>query len=166
MNVPGWMALIVVLSAGIGGAARRWPATFGWLWYIEVQLIMAVFMIIGWFLLLPFCLAHAWFPSAWGSINDGRTIDQWKLPLIGFFYDNLEDGVSGQQALVWNKAGTVRSPYMPHAPVWWRAYCWSAWRNSCDNLKYVFAWEHGPQATIFGHKLGWWPENDLKVPLL
>lgn len=138
----------------------------GWLWYVVVQLIMAVFMVIGWFLLIPFCLKHAWFLSAWGSIDDQRVIDVWSWLPLNRVYGNLEDGVSGQQALVWNKEGTARVPYMPNAPAWWRAYCWSAWRNSCDNLKYVFAWENGPQATIFGHKFGWWPENNQRVPLL
>lgn len=47
----------------------------------------------------------------------------------------------------------------------YRAWRWSAWRNSCDSLKYVFAWEQGPQATVWGRKLGWWPENSVRVPV-
>lgn len=134
-----------------------------WFWYVVVQLIMLLFMVAGWVVLIPPCLLHAWYPSAFGSISDGRVIDRWSWWWLSAF-QNPEDGVSGQQALIWTSTGQV--PYMPNAPAWWRAYCWSAWRNSCDNMKYLFAWERGPQATIFGHKLGWWPENNQRVPLL
>jgi hypothetical protein len=162
----------------------------GWLWYIVVQLIMAFFMVLGWLLLIPFCLAHAWeAPSRHRvSIKDNRPIDIWRWRPLNKVYGNPEDGVSGQQAIVWDPAGTAQVPYMPLpafalrlwtlAPlnwqarifVWlldaWRAYCWSAWRNSSDGLKYLFAWSRGPQATIRGYKIGWWEENGKKVPLL
>lgn len=137
----------------------------GWLWYAIVQLIMLFFTVLGWVLLIPVCVRQAWFVSALPSIKDGkRTIDRWQFAPLGCIYDNPEDGVSGQYALVW--VNGVTSLYMPHAPAWWRAYCWSAWRNSCDNLKYVFAWQNGPQALISGHKIGWWLENGKKVPVL
>jgi hypothetical protein len=158
----------------------------GWLWWLTVQLIMTVFMVIGWLLLIPFCLAHAWTAGGlWPSINPThRMVDRWSWRPLNWIYGNPEDGVSGLQALVWNSTGTLQGPYMPlptlALPVWydrrarifiwlfdaWRAYCWSGWRNSCDNLKYVFAWSRGPQATILGHKIGWWLENGKKVPLL
>lgn len=152
----------------------------GWLWYVVVQLIMLVFMVAGWLLLIPFCLSHAWFPSAFGSISDRRVIDKWSWRPLNWVYGNPEDGVSGLQALIWLNS-TTRGPYMPlpgfllqlwqaRLFVWlfdaWRAYCWSGWRNSCGGLKYLFAWQNGPQATIRGHKIGWWPESGKKVPVL
>lgn len=44
--------------------------------------------------------------------------------------------------VVWSNGVLV--PYMPGKPDWLRAYMWSAWRNSTDNLKYVFQWTGGP----------------------
>lgn len=155
----------------------------GWLWFLVVQLIMALFMVLGWLLLVPFCLAHAWSGIA-PSTKDKRVIDCWLWRPLNYVYGNPEDGVSGQQAVVWNSGGTAQVPYIPLPTlalpagydrrarifVWlfdaWRAYCWSAWRNSCGGLKYLFAWERGPQATILGYKIGWWFENGKKVPLL
>jgi hypothetical protein len=140
---------------------------FGWIWYVIVQLIMMEFTILGWFLLLPFCLTHAWFRGtiALVSIKDKRPIDAWKWNLLNYVYANPEDGVSGQCAIIYNNG--LPGPYMPNAPAWWRAYCWSAWRNSCDSLKYRFAWGNGPQAVLFNRwKVGWWPENGRKVPVL
>lgn len=165
------------------GPRYRWA---GWFLFVEVQLIMFVFMVMGWVLLIPFCLAHAWRPST--SIADSkRTIDCWSFGPLNYIYSNPEDGVSGKYAVVW--VNGVLSPYEPgfwtirlvsngrDYPSWWvsmqlwlyaawRAYLWSAWRNSVDALKYRFHWENGPHAEWRGHKLGWWPENGYKVPLL
>ncbi len=73
-----------------------------------------------------------------------RTIDCWKNPWIQSIYGNPEDGVSGKYALVWyTPPGGVwgsqylvpyKAPFTQWAP--WRAYCWSAWRNTADQLKY------------------------------
>jgi hypothetical protein len=134
-----------------------------WLWFAVVQLILLVATVGGWFLLIPFCLLHAWIQPDTKSIKDDRLIDRWYL--INFVYGNREDGVSGQQALI-----NGNQPYMPNAWAPWRAYCWSALRNSCDNLKYVFAWKAGPfkQWTLFGRPqhAGWQMENGFNVPVI
>lgn len=148
-----------------------------WLKFIAIQLVMLLATVVGWFLLIPFCLIQAW--SDWdhtpdSSIpllaKDGRWIDQWSAPLLRPIYNNPEDGVSGKAALVWNKEGTAKVPYMPGAWAPWRAYCWSAWRNSADNLKYVFADPKGPLVTfkLFGRtaKIGYQTENGHNVPVL
>lgn len=148
-----------------------------WLKFAAVQLAMLATTVAGWFLLIPFCLTQAWettYPvddradKVSKSIKDGRTIDRWSAPL-NYVYGNPEDGVSGQQARVWDPYGTLQ-PYMPGVPDWWRAYCWSALRNSCDNLKYVFADPKGPLVTfkLFGRtaKIGWQMENGYNVPVL
>lgn len=145
----------------------------GWLYFGLVQIIFLVAMVIGWVLLIPFCVAQAWKPIN-SPLWKLREIDAWSFGPLNFVYGNPEDGVSGQKAIVWNKLGTAQVPYMPGAWAPWRAYCWSAWRNSTDNLKYVFAWNNGPfkqwTLTIFGRsikiKAGWQEENGLKVPVL
>lgn len=91
-------------------------------------------MVLGVFLLTPFCLLQAWQPCM-STINPfgrlPRTISEWKWPWLNTIYGNYEDGVSGAEALP--KADrSVR--YMPGAWPPWRAYCWSAWRNSTNAL--------------------------------
>lgn len=125
------------------------------------QLTQAKWMVAGWVILIPFCLAHSWEPTT-STINPfsrpPRPISQWKTrwPKVTAFLNakfcNREDGCSGAEALIWAQVydvktdtlGPERVPYMPDAakPAWlsqwlwaaWRAYCWSAWRNSTNEL--------------------------------
>lgn len=139
-----------------------------WTWYGYVQLIMGLATFLGLFILPWFCMARAW-RECGSPFDKTRQIDRWSWEPLNAVYGNPEDGVSGRYAKVWyfdGKHDAVQVPYMPNAREWWRAYCWSAWRNSAGNLKYVFAWDKGPQATWRGRKLGWWPENGYKVPVL
>jgi hypothetical protein len=145
------------------------PSWLAWLYFAAVQLIMLLATLVGFVVLIPFCLAQAWRPSVVPSIKDGtRHIDEWSWAPLNKVYGNPEDGVSGQTALIWING--VLSPYLPSANTSWRAWSWSAWRNSCDALKYVFAWANGPSATVtlFGKTIGfgWRPENGIKVPVL
>lgn len=151
-----------------------------WLKFIGIQLVMLLATVLGWFLLLPFCVFKRWTTRQWLdaehilyslSIKDTRVIDHWNSILLNVIYGNPEDGVSGKQALVWADDGSLSPhPYMAMAPDWWRAYCWSAWRNSCDNLKYVFANDAGPLKVVkigkFTVKVGWQKENGFNVPVL
>jgi len=112
-----------------------------WLWFAIVQLVMLAATVLGWLLLIPFCLAQAWIADA-SSIKDGRPIDRWSWKPLNSIYGNMEDGVSGQTALIWVNGSL--SYYRPRAWAPWRAYLWSAWRNSADGLKYAFLWKNGP----------------------
>lgn len=162
-----------------------------WTWFAIAQLLMLVMMVLGWFVLILPCLLQAWETSPAPSINDGRKIDRWRWRIL-VWADNPEDGISGQTALVWGSGANAgkRVPYMP-TPDWlkrftelpsrklyrwihdaWRAWIWSAWRNSTDQLKYTFAlgWR-GPQMKprkILGRTLtgGWSVENRLPVLVL
>lgn len=134
----------------------------GWIWFVIVQLICLLATVLGWVVLVPFCLAQAWTLSTLsGSVKDGRPIDHWNAGWLRALYDNPEDGVSGAQALVWS--GGKLEPFMPGAWPPWRAYCWSAWRNSADNLKYVFKWVGGPfyrwENGKFYAQAGWYPNG-------
>jgi hypothetical protein len=114
-----------------------------WFWFAVVQLISLVATILGWLLLIPFCLARAWRPVS-STVDPKRTIDEWSWRPLNWVYGNLEDGPSGVYALVWNATGAARVPYMPNAWAPWRAYIWSGWRNSADGLKRLFRWTGGP----------------------
>ena len=112
----------------------------GWVLFVLCQLAMLAAQLVGLVLLIPFCLAQAWTPAVYPSVKLGHgPVDRWSWGPLNYIYGNPEDGVSGQQAVLIGGA--------PFAPgVWgpWRAYRWSAWRNSSDNLKYVFQWQGGP----------------------
>lgn len=158
--------LICLTLLQILGAAGWLQKGYPWVRFAAAQLFQLEAMVIGWVVLIPFCLAQAWEMSPVPSIKDGtRQIDRWKWAPLQWVAGNWEDGVSGAQALV-----NGNQPYMPRAWAPWRAYCWSAWRNSCDSLKYRFAWSDGPfkQWTLFcrPQHAGWQLENGFKVPVI
>lgn len=107
-----------------------------WTYFAFVQLISLIATMIGWVLLIPFCLREAWVPAG--------SIDRWALGPFNLIYGNPEDGVSGRYALIWNAEGTTRVPYMSNAWAPWRAYLWSGWRNSANGLKRRLVWKGGP----------------------
>lgn len=95
----------------------------------------AFWMVIGWFLLIPFCLRKAWEPVV-STINPfdraPRPITMWKWEWLNTIYGNREDGVSGAEALIW--VGGERVLYRPNTWAPLRAWLWSAWRNSTNEL--------------------------------
>lgn len=136
-----------------------------WVWFVVVQLVMLFASLLGKLLLIPFCALKAWKPLP-SPFDATRMIDLWSWGPLNMIYGNPEDGVSGAQALIWDSQGSERVGYMASSGARWRAYCWSAWRNSADNLKYVFAWKNGPfKVWANGHKAGWQEENGFKVPV-
>lgn len=126
------------------------------------QLVQLLATVLGWFILIPFCIFKAWKIDGARSIKDGRrTIDQWSWKWLNLVYGNPEDGVSGYWAVLAD--GTHYNPTNSR----WGAYCWSAWRNSCDNLKYVFSNNSGPLVEQWWHlKVGYQEENGFRVPVL
>jgi hypothetical protein len=105
---------------------------------------------VGWIILAVPCALGAYgdhgvksnkvWPPPYEHYN-GRPIDTWDWQWLNAWFGNPEDGVSGQNALVWGDG--VNAPYgqlyiYNATGSRWKAYCWSAWRNSVDALKYVF----------------------------
>ena len=106
----------------------------------------AFWMVAGYFILIVPCLSRAWEPCE-STINPfgraPRPITRWINPWLNTIYGNREDGVSGAEALVWpnppvNKAMTPfkdgRVLYRPNTWAPLRAWLWSAWRNSTNEL--------------------------------
>ncbi len=136
-----------------------------WGWFVLAQLVMLACAVLGWVILALPCLIHAWEPSPVPSINDGRKIDRWAWGWLNRVWGNPDDGVSGLTALVWVN-GTTRASYWPTCPsAALRAYTWSAWRNSCDALKYSLAITRlgTPSVVVFGRRIGWSLENGRPV---
>lgn len=95
----------------------------------------ALWMVAGWFILIPFCLARCWEPCE-STINPfgraPRPITLWRSAWLNSIYGNREDGVSGAEALIW--VNGERVPYRPNTWAPLRAWLWSAWRNSTNEL--------------------------------
>lgn len=177
--------ILEVLLALFGGFAALSVSALGFsqgIRFAIVQAISFVLSLVGLVLLAPLSLFHLWTSANVKSIKTqpaGLLIDKWLLP-VNYVYGNPEDGVSGQQALVWSNGQQV--PYQASTATgikkWfvdaWRAYSWSVLRNSSDNLKYVFANPNGKMASVsfklFGKQvtlaLGWKPENGVVVPVI
>ena len=136
-----------------------------WCWFAVAQLVMLACTVLGWVVLPLPCLLQAWELSPTPSINDGRRIDRWTWGVLNPIWGNPEDGVSGQTALVWLN-GVTQGSYWPTCPsAALRAYVWSAWRNSCDPLKYSLAVTRfgTPSVVVAGRRTGWSVENGRPV---
>ena len=138
--------------------------TLGWLYFCLVQIIAFIAMVIGWFLLIAPCILKAWVPVTqiyqpdW-AVKGGlpkKTINIWAWSWLNPVWGNNEDGVvSGLRNNVeYNPTGSR-----------WLAYVWSAWRNSANNLRFVFQWIGGPfyRWENAGHtwyfQCGWYPNG-------
>lgn len=129
-----------------------------WLYFAFVQLSSLVAMVIGWFILIIPCALGAWKPvdrvycPMWmeqQGLPKG-TIYIWKLNWMNAVWGNDEDGVTG--------------PLWYNDPISkWRAYLWSAWRNSANNLRFVFRNFNGPfyrkQIGNWYFQAGWYPNG-------
>lgn len=100
----------------------------------------AFWMVVGYGLLIPFCLLKAWKPCQ-STINPfgrpPRPISEWKWAWLNKVYGNYEDGVSGTEALIWvayPDNSYARVLYRPNTWSPLRAWLWSAWRNSTNQL--------------------------------
>lgn len=99
-------------------------------------------------LLIPFCYRRAWtgatypstkpWPSGTPKVGPYRPfVEQWSWAPLNAWYANVEDGVSGQNAWVWENGVLVpyASTFAPGTPDWIIAIAWSVWRNNANNLK-------------------------------
>lgn len=96
-----WPFFWVTLGMGCILHSWRTSGSWGaWAWFGWVQWVMLWATVLGWFLLIPFCLTHAWTKGGlWPSINPThRAIDRWRWQMLNKVYGNPEDGVSGQTA--------------------------------------------------------------------
>lgn len=106
---------------------------------------------LGWVILPIPCLVRAWTVPYYISIKPlpGRAaVDLWRWKWLNSWYGNVEDGVSGQQARIWNTGGTALIPYASTFPSWVPqaaiAFAWSVWRNPANMLKRPLS-PHVPQ---------------------
>jgi hypothetical protein len=116
--------------------------------YYLGQIPQFLAQLLGFVLLALPCITRAWgfhgqkSNKVWTGANaylNGRDVDSWNWEWLNNWYGNPEDGVSGNTALVWTEQGKLVQ-YNPMLSRW-KAYAWSAWRNSSDALKYKFPQE-------------------------
>lgn len=127
----------------------------GWLYFAFVQLVALIAMVIGWFLLIVPCACGAWkqavapYTPNWYT-GQPRTINIWSWGWLNKIWGNDEDGVTETN---WYNTGDSR----------WRSYLWSAWRNSANNLRFVFRNFNGPFYKIeykgWYFQCGWYPNG-------
>jgi hypothetical protein len=155
-------AIIVPLWMLCTGARTAKP--FGWCYFAAVQVVALDAAIIGWLLLIAPCAMRAWTPVEQIYQADWqrelglpkKTIEIWSWAWLNRVWGNDEDGV------VTGLCGNVE--YNPEASRW-GAYLWSAWRNSANNLRFVFRWKGGPfyrwenSAHTKYFQLGWYPNG-------
>lgn len=110
-------------------------------------LVFAVFGVVGWVVLLPLSLCHAWHyrPS---KVNQFRCKDgadkltAWWGGWLTWVWGNEEDGVIGP---IWWRQRQGTDHHYTHAPrdlsTWlaiaWSTYRWSALRNPVNNLRFI-----------------------------
>lgn len=125
----------------------------GWVSFAGVQLAAAAAFPIGVVLLFPFAGLSAWTTRESRYIL-GRTITVWRGGWLTWIWGNEEDGVTG--------APFYQAQFKDIRVC---AYLWSAWRNSANNLRFVFKWVGGPfyrweNAThTFYVQAGWYPNG-------
>lgn len=111
--------------------------------FIVVQLVSMLAMIIGWILLIVPCAMRAWveveqiYQADWQVLQGlpKKKIKIWAWRWLNAIWGNDEDGV------VSGLRGNVE--YNPNGSRF-KAYLWCAWRNSANNLRFVFRWVGGP----------------------
>jgi hypothetical protein len=69
------------------------------------------------------------------SIKPGHgNVDYWKWNFLNYWYANTEDGC-GLNAVLGTEGPYYRDTFPKGTPDWVIVYCWSAWRNSANNVK-------------------------------
>ena len=129
----------------------------GWLYFTFVQVVALIAMVVGWFLLIIPCALGAWEPELqiyqpdWAATEGSRKmINIWSWDWLNNVWGNDEDGVTGIPA--YNKTESR-----------FKAYLWSAWRNSTNNLRFVFRNFNGPfyrkEIGNWYFQAGWYPNG-------
>lgn len=124
----------------------------GWLWFAVVQLIALLATVIGWILLAPPAALQCW-KTRESMYFPTKQIPVWRGGWLTWIWGNEEDGVIG------NAAHQMRYRKNPRLG----AYLWSAWRNSANNLRFVFRWQGGPfcrrEFRGWYVQAGWYPNG-------
>jgi hypothetical protein len=152
---------VLVLSSLILAIGARAPG--GAIAFLAAQNVAALAMVVGWVLLLPWAARRAWvFGSS--SHYPGKIVTRWDANWLQAVWGNWEDGVTG--------VGTSKGEYLPFASDWWRAYMWSAWRNSANNLRFILRWYGAEGAPFYRYvtpsgrwyfQAGWFADNGFPV---
>lgn len=111
----------------------------GWIYFLGIELFATVLMVIGWPLLAILCALNIMHQEA-----DGK----WHYPHLFWLWCNEEDGLKPQW---YNPEGSR-----------WKAYLWSAWRNSSNNVRYLTLWIGGPFYRWESPGKGWYFQCGFK----
>lgn len=133
-----------------------------WCYFVIVQIIALIAMVIGWVLLIAPCIMRAWVPVDQIYIPEwqrsagipAKRIFIWQWYWLNLIWGNDENGV------VSGLRGNVE--YNPEASRW-KAYLWCAWRNSANNLRFIFRLKSAPfyrkELNGWYFQCGWYPNG-------
>lgn len=112
----------------------------GWIWYVILQTVTWIALFpTGVILCAVLAYSRLWYTRASRYYPD-RQVTVWRGGWLTWLWGCEENGVDpGDQLVV---GGTAK--YLPDASPSWRAYMWTAWRNSVGNLCWVTSWKGGP----------------------
>lgn len=107
---------------------RKRPQDNPWLYFIEIQIVMGIYARFFYAVVLIPMAAFGLWRTRESQQYPGRRVTAWRGGALLWPACNEEDGVVPP---AW---------YLPGLPDRLRAWCWSAWRNAADNLKYFYRW--------------------------
>jgi len=100
-----------------------------WLAWAIWQLTSSALGLIGYLIIAVCAFGKLWYQrQGRNPAYPGRTLWEWKGGWLTYPFCNEEDGVIPP-------AEVNGSPYWAGWPQGWRAFWWSAWRNSVNNLR-------------------------------
>lgn len=158
--------VFVIAFITLGGLLAKRIASnkLSWCYFAAIQVVAFDAMVVGWFLLIVPCVCRAWVPVTQIYIPDwqkdkgiaAKRIFVWQWWWLNRVWGNDEDGVVGGLS-----DGREYNPDMSA----WKAYIWCAWRNSANNLRFVFRWKGGPfyrwesENREWYFQCGWYPNG-------
>ena len=117
-----------------------------WLYLALIQVIAFVGTVLGIVILFFLSIFRCWKKRA--SREYPYDIMAWSIDWIDRVYGNEEDGIDGSRGYRLDPEGVLYQHVWIERtklwPEWLQVYWWSAWRNSDNNLRFVFRWIGGP----------------------
>lgn len=122
-----------------------------WIYFAVVQLVALIATLVGWVILIPLSATRCWIMRE-SRYFPGRQIEVWRGGWLTWIWGNEEDSVIGNA----EHRARFKDDRLG-------AYFWSAWRNSANNLRFIFRWQGGPfWRREFGKwyvQAGWYPNG-------
>jgi len=132
--ILGLSTLALAIGSRKPSDALRWAGVQAASWLVLFP--------IGVVLLLPLSLLRLWHTAP--SLEYNYDVTVWNGGKLTWLWGNEEDGVLPSD----------RNHYLVGKPDWLRAYLWSAWRNSTNNVRFAASIKGGAWLQV--RRWGWY----------